>query len=39
MDLFEHLLSAAQVWLATFAGVFLRVGACFFSSFRDWVSR
>ncbi|KPQ17979.1 MAG: flagellar biosynthetic protein FliR [Rhodobacteraceae bacterium HLUCCO18] len=30
MDLFEHLLSAAQVWLATFAGVFLRVGACFF---------
>jgi len=30
MELFEHLLSAAQIWLATFVGVFLRVGACFF---------
>jgi flagellar biosynthetic protein FliR len=30
MALFDHLLSAAQVWLATFIGVFLRVGACFF---------
>jgi flagellar biosynthetic protein FliR len=30
MELFDHLLSAAQIWLATFIGVFLRVGACFF---------
>jgi flagellar biosynthetic protein FliR len=30
MVLFDHLLSIAQVWLATFFGVFLRVGACFF---------
>jgi flagellar biosynthetic protein FliR len=30
MELFDHLFSAAQIWLATFMGVFLRVGACFF---------
>jgi flagellar biosynthetic protein FliR len=30
VELFEHLLAAAQIWLATFLGVFLRVGACFF---------
>lgn len=30
IDIFEQLLSMTQVWIATFVGVFLRVGACFF---------